>query len=267
MRLRRRIAVLALLLILIAAAAIIFYYYNSNLFSTFISETPLSLLPGDSWSYFVIYPDSKGYTLTETVQGITSINGTSVYVILRQDNLHMTDEYMLISTDWLELKSSEPYVGNILANRTTTYEPPFQLFKIPFRVGDSWIVNGTVVTVTKIDGRTLNSSYPLRQFRKTVSLETASTPSGDFDTYRITVRSDDNSILEQLWFSTKLGNIVRGEYYNGPERVTQTLVDYSLTPRNTSVGNLSFSGSAQLASDENLSQAICIQTGHSRLRS
>ena len=49
---------------------------------------------------------------------------------------------------------------------------------------------------------------------------------GSFRAFKV-IADVNGTPIEATWFDTSLGQIVRGEYYNDKEEVTQTLVAYS----------------------------------------
>jgi hypothetical protein len=199
-----------------------------------IQSNPRQLDLGDTWTYKVTFPDSKSYITTATVQAISKLNRTEVYVLLRDDTEHISTEYLWISFNWHQLKSFIPHIGNMEANITSTYTPPLALFRIPFHVGDEWNVNSTAVTVTSIDNESIYQSGVLNETRATESVDSISTPAGKFETFRVVVYAN-HTLSEVLWFSPILGQVVRGDYYNDNETVTQVLVEYGHAPQSSTV--------------------------------
>ena len=187
---------------------------------------PRSLMVGDSWTYKVIYPDGESFVLTETVKDFQELNGTKAYVIMRDDVQHIFTEYLWITPDWQEIKTFQPNIGNLNANSTVTYSPPIRLFQIPFNVGDSWLVNSSITTVTELGKSITQTISRLAEERNVNGFEEVSTPAGTFSAFKITV-SINRSVSEVLWFDTSLGQVVNAEYYNDLETVTQTIVSYS----------------------------------------
>jgi hypothetical protein len=229
-----------------------------------IQSSPRQLELGDNWTYKITFPDSKSYVTTETVQNISEINGTEVYVLLRDDKEHISTEYLWISRNWFQLKSFIPRIGNLGANITTTYTPPFALFRIPFHVGDQWSVNSTVMTVTSISNERIYQSGVLNETRATESVDSVSTPAGKFETFRVVVHAN-HTLTEVYWFSPFLGQIVRGYYYNNNEIVTQDLIGYGYAPQSSAVSDSEAPSQATFCAVrigetryENLSQVISI---------
>ena len=110
---------------------------------------PRPLEVGDSWNYKIAFPDSESHQLTESVRGIIDLNGTEKSMILRDDAHHISTQYLWITLDWHELRTFTRAIGNLLANSTVTYNPPVQIFQVPFHVGDQWNVKTTMRTITK----------------------------------------------------------------------------------------------------------------------
>jgi hypothetical protein len=217
-----RIIILTIVLAILAGSTL----YSANLFSGSTRSRPLKV--GDRWFYNVVFPDSKGYKLTETVQTELRIDGTQVLVFFNDDDLHISTNYLWLTTDWREIRTSRPSIGNLNANSTTTFGPPIELVRTPLHVGDKWEVNSTSTTTTVINGRTQVNVSQIRETRQTLSQELTRTSVGDFQTFKITV-TRSNSAYETLWFSSKLGQVVYAEYYNSlGEAVTQTLTGYDL---------------------------------------
>jgi predicted GNAT superfamily acetyltransferase len=200
--------------------------YSADLFSGSAHPRPLQV--GDRWFYNVVFPDSKGYRLTETVQAELRINGTEVFVFFNDDDQHISTNYLWLTMDWHEIRTSRPSIGNLNASSITIFQPPIELVHTPLHVGDKWEVNSTSTTMIATNGGTQVSVSEIRETRQTVSQELARTPVGNIQAFKITVTSS-NSSYETLWFSSKLGQIVYAEYYNSlGEAVTQTLTGYDL---------------------------------------
>jgi hypothetical protein len=187
---------------------------------------------GDEWTYKVLFPDSKSYQLTEKVQQIFKSNGTRFYLIFRDDAHHISTQYIWITADWREIKTFKPQIGNLLVNSTDTYSPPAELFHIPFHVGDRWTVKSQVITTIESDTRS-ESTRLLQEERETESIEEVSTPAGRFRSFKVTVGTN-GTMSESLWFDPSLGKVVYGEFYNGSEKVTETLVAFVLGNRTAS---------------------------------
>jgi len=194
--------------------------------NSFVASRPRPLMVGDSWTYKVIYPDGETFLLSEKVEAVQELNGTKTYVILRDDAHHISTEYLWITPDWREVKTFLPSIGNLDANSTVTYSPPIRLFHIPFTVGETWLVNSSMTTVTELSKSKTQTVSLLIEVRKVVGLEDVSTPAGTFRGFKITV-SVNQSVSEVSWFDTALGQVVSGEYYNDQETVSQTIVSYS----------------------------------------
>jgi hypothetical protein len=183
------------------------------------------LTVGDSWSYKIVFPDSESYQLTESVRGIIDLNGTETYMILRDDPHHISTQYLWITFDWYEVRTFTPAIGNLFANSTVTYNPPIQLFHVPFHVGDQWNVKTTVLT--KLKNTTISSTAVLLQVRTTSLSDEVSTPLGEFHAFKVKVMQN-GTLSEILWFDAGLGQVVYGEFYNDHEEVTQSLIGYKL---------------------------------------
>jgi hypothetical protein len=204
-----------------------------NLFSGGTYPRPLQV--GDRWFYKVVFPDSNGYTLTEIVQEKTQINGTETYVILNDDDLHISTNYLWVTANWHEIRTTRPNIGNLNASSVTIFEPPIELVQIPLHVGEKWEINSTAKTLTLVSNKTQVSVSEVQETRQVVSHELMRTPAGNFQAFKITVTSGITP-FETLWFSSGLGQVVYGEYYNPiGEVVTQTLTGYNL---NDGVPNL-----------------------------
>lgn len=235
----------------------------STLFSInwFRVTYPRNLHVGDRFTYKVVFPDSNGYTSTEIVEKKLRINNTDVYVIFRDDDQHISTSYLWLTTNWYEIKSSKPHIGNLNASSTVIYEPPIELVHIPLRTGDKWEINSSVTTLTTMDNREQVTVLIFRENRETVSLELVRTPIGNFQAYKITVESS-NSPFETLWFSDKLGQIVYAEFYNPVgEMVTETLTGFVLnadvdTPDSPTTIMLGLSNSTAIWAG-NASEVIC----------
>jgi hypothetical protein len=135
--------------------AVLFRYYT--LWTRTIDASPRRLMAGDRWTYKVLFPGSKSYQLTQSVQEVMDVNGTRAYLFLRDDAQHISTEYLWITVDWREIKTNTPYIGNIPANTTVTYTPPIDLFRFPLRVGERWTVNSTLRTTTILENTTVES--------------------------------------------------------------------------------------------------------------
>jgi hypothetical protein len=69
----------------------------------------------------------------------------------------------------------------------------------------------------------------IRQTRQTISSERVQTPAGNFQTFKISVLSQ-NSPFETMWFSGNVGQVVYVKFYNPlGEAVIQTLTAYVLS--------------------------------------
>jgi hypothetical protein len=175
----------------------------------------------------VLYPDSKNYQITETVQSILQLNGADTYLILRDDQQHISTQYLWITADWHEIKTLKPQIGNLNANSTVSYTPPVELFRIPFRFGDRWSVTSTARMITIINGTKIGTEFFLNEMRETKLREQVSTAISQTQAFKVTVTAN-GTLTESLWFDTDLGQVVYAEYYNENEKVTQTLIGYSL---------------------------------------
>jgi len=217
-----RLLLAAIALMILAGSTL----YSAGLFSGSAHPRPLQV--GDRWFYNVVFPDSKGYRLTETVQEELQINGTEVLVFFNDDDQHISTNYLWLTMDWHETRTSRPSIGNLNASSITIFQPPIELVRTPLHVGDKWEVNSTSTTMAVINGGTQVSVSQIRETRQTVSQELTRTPVGNIQTFKITV-TYSNSPYETLWFSSRLGQIVYAEYYNPlGEAVTQTLTGYDL---------------------------------------
>lgn len=194
---------------------------------------PRHLEVGDRWTYKVAFPDSHSYQMTESVKGIIDVNGTEVYLLLRDDAQHISTQCLWITLDWHQIRTFTPNIGNLPANSTITYTPPVKLFQVPLRVGDHWTVKSTKRTITIVKKTTIDSNMSLLQVRTTTSLEYVLTPVGQFHAFKVTV-TENGTLYEALWFSTGLGEVVYGEFYNDHEKVTQTLTGYELKSQSIS---------------------------------
>lgn len=198
-----------------------------------VPSLPRQLKVGDSWTYEVIFPDGESYELTESVKDTVQLNGTEAYLLLRDDPQHASTEYLWITTDWQEVKTFQPNIGNMSTNSTVTYSPPIELLRIPLRVGDKWIVNSTMTITIQLKNSKIRTTTQLVEKRELQKIEQISTPAGSFRAFKVIVTMN-GAPIEVTWFDTSLGQIVGGEYYNGPEVVTQSLVSYSETSPATS---------------------------------
>jgi hypothetical protein len=235
---------------LVFVAVAIAVLAGSPLFSSVLHNQavyPRHLQVGDRWVYNVVFPDSNGYTLSETVQEKFVRNRTETYVVFDDDAQHISTSYMWITSDWREIKTSKPSIGNLGASSVTIYAPPIELIHIPLRVGDEWETNSNATTLTYLGNRTQASTLEVQQTRQTVSLEHVQTPVGNFLTFKISVLSQ-NSPFETLWFSSNLGQVVYAKFYNPlGEAVTETLTGYAL---NDSASNWNSAYQARLASND-----------------
>jgi hypothetical protein len=216
----------AFLISVILLVVVIFPVYVLRI--PFVSSVPKQLRIGDSWTYQVIFPDGESYELTESVKDTVQLNGTETYLLLRDDPQHASTEYLWITPDWREIKTFQPSIGNMVANSSVTYSPPIELLQIPLRVGDKWIVNSTVTTITQLKNSKIQAITRLVEKREFEKIDEISTPAGSFRAFKVIVTMN-GAPIEITWFDTSLGQIVRGEYYNGLEVVTQSLVSYSET--------------------------------------
>lgn len=213
---------------------------------------PRSLQVGDNWVYRVTFPDGHAYTLTETVLDRIEVNGSATYVILADDDQHISTNYMWLTYDWHEIKSIKPHIGNLQASSVTIYTPPIELIHVPLRVGDNWEINSSSRTIVDFADNTTQTTMSLtRQTRETLRPEQINTLAGRFQAFRIEVLSSD-SPFETIWFSGKLGQIVYAEFYNPlGEVVTRTLTSYTLSDASgswtlaQSVSSLFLVGSAE----------------------
>jgi hypothetical protein len=222
--LRNRFLQRALLMITIVVILAVSTLFSISRFRVTYSR---NLHVGDRFTYKVVFPDSNGYTSTEIAEKKLRINNTDVYVIFRDDDQHISTNYLWLTTNWYEVKSSKSHIGNLNASSTVIYEPPIELVHIPLRTGDKWEINSSVTTLTTMDNREQAVSI-FRENRETVSLELVRTPIGNFQAYKITVESS-NSPFETLWFSGELGQVVYAEFYNPlGEMVTETLTGFVL---------------------------------------
>jgi hypothetical protein len=231
-------------------------FLSLNLFSGGTYPRPLQV--GDRWFYKVVFPDSTGYTLTEIVREKTQINGTETYVILNDDDLHISTNYLWLTSDWDEFRTTRPNIGNLNASSVTIFEPPIKLVHIPVHVGEKWEINSTAKTLTFVNNRTEVGVSEVQETRQVVSHELIRTPAGNFQAFKITVMSGITP-FETLWFSSDLGQVVYGEYYNPiGEVVTQTLTGYNLNDglRNSSSTYISPSASITYTSTGNAPQVI-----------
>lgn len=196
---------------------------------------PRRLDVGDRWVYKVVFPDSKSYEFNETVLDLSQANSRCVYTLLRDDAMHFITEYVWITDDWREVKVFQPHIGNLLTNSTVIYNPPMPLLRIPIQIGDSWSINSTAQTTFEFDSKTITTSEMLREKRTVTSLDQVITPAERFNAFKLTVATPNETISEVLWFDTGLGQIVYGEYYNNNEKVTQTMLGYTLSSKTVSL--------------------------------
>jgi hypothetical protein len=225
----KRSKTLGLAVLLLAIVIVSLIVAESFLSNPPLPGMPRALMVGDAWIYRVTYPDGENFMVNETVTNLTELNGTEVYVLLRDDVEHISTEYQWITTDWREIQTFEPHIGNLDANATVTYSPAIELFQAPLSVGAKWLVDSNVTTLTKIRGERMQSVGQLHEAREVNAIEEVSTPAGVFRSFKVTVEAN-GSLSEVVWFDPALGQIVSGDYYNGLEKVTQTLVWYSESP-------------------------------------
>jgi hypothetical protein len=199
---------------------------------------PRQLDVGDKWTYKVLFPDAKSYQFTEEVANITEYNGTEAYVLFRDDSQHISTQYMWVTIDWREVTVFKPHVGNTLTNATETYNPPLQIFQTPFRVGEQWTIESTLYTTYEFGGTKLTSSQLILQIRRTDAVEERSVPAGTFNSLKVAVLDNNSVPVETLWFDTGMGQVVYAEYYNGPEKVSQTLISYALVAQPSVVAEI-----------------------------
>jgi hypothetical protein len=77
-----------LLLVAFVTMAVIAFFPLSGFWTNTEGTSPRRLEVGDRFAYKVLYPDSKSYQLTETVQSIIKLNGSDTYLILRDGDQH-----------------------------------------------------------------------------------------------------------------------------------------------------------------------------------
>jgi len=218
---------------------------------------PRHLQVGDRWVYNITFPDSNGYTMSETVKEKLVLNDVETYVVFDDDSQHISTGYMWITSDWHEIKASKPSIGNLGASSATVYVPPLQLIHIPLRIGDAWEAISNATTTAYLGNRTMASTLEIRQMRQTISSERVQTPAGDFQTFKINVLSQ-NAPFETLWFSSNLGQVIYAKFYNPiGEAAIETLTAYAL---NDSASNWNSARQAPLVSNdtsaENVAQVI-----------
>jgi len=244
--------------ILVAAAIAVL---SGSLFLSQVSHYqavyPRHLQVGDRWVYNIVFPDSNGYALSETVQKKLVENGTETYVVFDDDSQHISTSYMWITSDWHEIKASKPSIGNLGVSSVTVYAPPIQLIQVPLRIGDEWEAISNATTTTYSGNRTMASTLEIRQVRQTISSESVQTPAGNFQTFKISVLSQ-NLPFETLWFSSNLGQVVYAKFYNLiGEAAIETLTAYAL---NDSASNWNPAYQAPLVSNDtsagNVAQVI-----------
>jgi len=189
---------------------------------------PRHFTVGDKWTYKVVFPDSKSYEFTETVLNLTESNSTYVYTLFRDDAQHIITQYLWITYDWQQVKLFKPHIGNLQANSTVIYNPPVLLLRVPIQIGDNWRINSKVQTTFEFDNRAITSTELLREERVITSLDQLTTLAGRFNAFRLTVTGEKGEISEILWFDAGLGQVIYGEYYNNNEKVTETMVSYTL---------------------------------------
>ena len=220
--------ILAIVVVIAISSSAILLLYNFH-------ETayPRPLEAGDTWSYKVVFPDSHEYVLTESVQSKLS---NDTYLILRDDNQHLSTGYLWLTSSWYETRESQLHIGNLEASSYTTYNPPIELIRIPLHVGDEWEVSSNLTTRTVIGNQTQINVSIFRESRETISEELIHTPAGSFQSFKINVFTG-GSLFETLWFSAELGRIVYAKFYNPlGEAVTETLIGYNLSDRLTGDG-------------------------------
>jgi hypothetical protein len=232
--LSRRNLALAIIVILVLASSV----YSLLAWRNTVGLMPRQLNVGDEWTYKVVFPDAKSYQFTEEVVKITEYNGTRAYVFFRDDSQHISTQYMWVTVDWREVRVFEPHIGNTLTNVTQTYNPPLQIFRAPLRVGEHWDVESTLYTTYEFGDTKLTSSQLILQSRRTDAIEELSVPAGAFSGVRVAVLDGNKVPLETLWFDPGLGQVVYAEYYNGPEKVSQTLVSYALVAQPGTVAEI-----------------------------
>jgi hypothetical protein len=225
--LSRRNLALAIIVILALVSAV----YSLLAWRNTVGLMPRQLNIGDRWTYKVLFPDAKSYQFTEEVTNITEYNGTRAYVLFRDDSQHISTQYMWVTVDWHEVQVFKPHIGNTLTNATETYNPPLQILRAPLRVGEQWNIESTLHTAYEFGDTKMTLSQSILQTRHTDAVEELSVPAGTFSSFRVAVVDRDNLPLETLWFDPSLGQVVYAEYYNGPEKVSQTLVSYALVPQ------------------------------------
>jgi hypothetical protein len=196
---------------------------------------PRHFVVGDKWAYTVVFPDSKSYEFTETVLDLTQVNSTYVYTLFRDDAQHIMTQYLWITYDWIQVKLFPPHIGNLLANSTVIYNPPLLLLRIPIQIGDSWSINSKPQTTFEFDNKTITKTELLREERTITSLDQLTTPAGRFNPFKLAVKQN-GEISEVLWFDARLGQVVYGEYYSNNEKVTQTIIGYTLSTKTSFLG-------------------------------
>jgi hypothetical protein len=217
----------------LALAIIVILALVSSVYSLLSWRNTVGLMPrqlnvSDEWTYKVLFPDAKSYQFSEKVTNITEYNGTKAYVFFRDDPQHISTQYMWVTVDWREARVFKPHIGNTLTNATETYNPPLQIFRAPLRVGEQWNIESTLYTMYEFGDTKLTSSQLILQSRRTDAVEELSVPAGTFSSFKVAVLDRNKVPLETLWFDPDLGQVVYAEYYNGPEKVSQTLVSYAL---------------------------------------
>ena len=225
---------IGLLIFVLALGLVISFPLYSRTLNNSNPSRPLGLVAGDSWSYLVTYPDGETFTMTESVKGLTELNGTLAFLFLRDDPQHISTEYLWITPDWREIETFQPHIGNIGANVTVIYSPPLQLFQMPLSVGALWQVNSNMTTVTQAPNTRIQTVTQLVEEREVEDAEEISTPAGTFRCFKVTVNTNQ-SLSEILWFDPLLAQVVKGVYFNDQEAVTQILVTYSELPSSSSL--------------------------------
>jgi hypothetical protein len=215
-------------ILVVVAVAVLAGSLLFSVVSHYQAVYPRHLQVGDRWVYNIVFPDSKGYTLSEIVQEKFVENGTETYVVFDDDSQHISTSYMWMTWDWHEIKASKPSIGNLRVSSVTAYMPPIQLIHIPLHIGDAWEAISNATTTTYSGNRTMASTLEIRQMRQTISSERVQTPAGDFQTFKISVLSH-NAPFETLWFSSNLGQVVHARFYNPiGEAAIETLTAYAL---------------------------------------
>lgn len=221
---------LAISVVVILSCALILTTFPDFSPDSFIPATPRLMAVGDNWVYSVTYPDGESFLLTESVIGLTELNGLKSFLLFRDDAQHISTEYLWITSDWREIQTFQPHIGNLQANSTVTYSPPLQLFQIPLKIGEKWQVNTSMTTITELQKSRIRTDVRLVEERDVQGMDEVSTPAGRFRAFRIST-STNHSLSETTWLDASMGQVVKAEYYNlEEEAVTQILVTYSEAP-------------------------------------